>query len=425
MKRVFSLLLIIPVLFIAFPFFVPVSAAETSGSYFNVLDYTGINGSTSNFLMFTGSAEMNFDLRSTYGFFTAYSVEFTYSYSGSTPSLSALTLDGTPSASIRSDYIGDGIFRARAKFNGTPGSSFDVVLSSSGKCSINVLSFNVYLCSTEYVPLDGYIYFGGGTFYFSGGSYPYTKVPSSNGLLEISIDSWRNYDSLAFYMYLKSDAVSSISAYIRDNTNLDVIPLDVSFGSAILPSDSSVKNLAFSVDLTSIDRVSANDSTIVIEIYYSSTSNDAFRLDSAHGVVFSDPPDPVTKWNQILFFNLQQWFSSLNNTVHNGFEEVKALMDKYFGSSSLEQSSSELDSALDGIEESIIGQNDVFNLLFPSDQTNILANSFGDIIDLSQTTISLWGNVLNFAWKPLGDLSNTYLLVIGAFMFVGILLFRR
>ena len=402
MKRVFSLLLIIPVLFIAFPFFVPVSAAETSGSYFNVLDYTGINGSTSNFLMFTGSAEMNFDLRSTYGFFTAYSVEFTYSYSGSTPSLSALTLDGTPSASIRSDYIGDGIFRARAKFNGTPGSSFDVVLSSSGKCSINVLSFNVYLCSTEYVPLDGYIYFGGGTFYFSGGSYPYTTVPSSNGLLEISIDSWRNYDSLAFYMYLKSDAVSSISAYIRDNTNLDVIPLDVSFGSAILPSDSSVKNLAFSVDLTSIDRVSANDSTIVIEIYYSSTSNDAFRLDSAHGVVFSDPPDPVTKWYQILFFNLQQWFSSLNNTVHNGFEEIKAQLDGVFGVSDFNRKKEEIDSVISDFDSANADIGDISGVFDYDEISDIISflPDLGNFPVFTSIMYNLWDSALLSFYVP-------------------------
>lgn len=424
MKRVFSFLLIIPVLFIAFPFFFPVSAAETSGSYFNVLDYTGINGSLSRFMMFNGSASMNFDLRTTYGFFTAYSVEFTYSYSGSTPSLSALTLDGTSPSSLRSDYIGDGIFRARAKFNGTSGSSFDIDFTSSGECSINVLAFNVYLCSTEYLPLDGTIYAGGGTYYFSGGSYPYTSINAPVSLFEITVDSWRAYDSLAFYLYLKSDSISSISAYIRDNTNLDVFPLPVSFGSALYLSDSTVNNIAFSVDLTSVDRVSANDSSIVIDITYA-TSSGSFRIDSAQGVVFSDPPDPVTKWNQILFFNLQQWFSSLNNTVHNGFEEIKAQLDQIFGSSSLEESASELDSSLDRFESSIVGSSDIFNEFFPRDDSNLVLGSFAQITDIAQTSISFWGNVLNFAWKPLGDLSNLYLLILGGFMFVSILLFKR
>lgn len=401
MKRYISLLLVIPVLLFSFPLLVPVSAAETDGLYINILDYTGINGSLSRFMMFNGSASMNFDLRTTYGFFTAYSVEFTYSYSGSTPSLSAFTLDGTSPASLRSDYIGDGIFRARAKFNGTSGSSFDIDFTSSGECSINVLAFNVYLCSTEYVPLDGTVYAGGGTYYFSGGSYPYTSINAPGSQLEITVDSWRAYDSLAFYLYLKSDSISSISAYIRDNTNLDVLPLTVSLGSALYPSDSTVNNIAFSVDLTSVDRVSANDSSIVIEIMYS-TSSGAFRIDSAQGVIFSDPPDPVTKWYQILLFNLQQWFSSLNNTVHNGFEEMKAQLDGVFGVSDFEQKKQEIDSALSDFD-SANADAGLITAILDDSYVNGIISSFDGIVDFPVfTTIMyrLWDNTLIAFYIP-------------------------
>lgn len=402
MKRFLSLLLVIPVLLFSFPLLVPVSAAETDGLYINVLDYTGINGSLSRFMMFNGSASMNFDLRTTYGFFTAYSVEFTYSYSGSTPSLSSFTLDSTSPSSLRSDYIGDGIFRARAKFNGTSGSSFDIDFTSSGECSINVLAFNVYLCPTEYVPLDGSIYAGGGTYSFSGGSYPYTSINAPGSQLEITVDSWRAYDSLAFYIYLKSDSISSISAYIRDNTNLDVLPLPVSLGSALYPSDSTVNNIAFSVDLTSVDRVSANDSSIVIDIMYS-TSSGAFRIDSAQGVIFSDPPDPVTKWYQILLFNLQQWFSSLNNTVHNGFEEIKAQLDGVFGVSDYDEKKQEIDSALSDFESANSQIGDIANNI-DTDYISFIISSFPDLSGFPVfTTIMyyLWDNALLSFYAPI------------------------
>ena len=417
MKRISAILLIFPVLLLSFSFVVPASAAETSGYYFNVLDYTGINGTTSNFMMFTGSASMNFDLRNTYGFFTAYSVEFTYSYSGSSPSISSFTLDGTAPGSIRSDYIGNGIFRSRAKFNGTPGSSFDITFSSSGKCSINVLSFNVYLCSTEYVPLDGSVYAGGGTYYFSGGSYPYTSLSIPGAMMEISVDSWRSYDSLIFYLYLKSNSISSISAYIRDNTNMDIIPLDVSLGSVLLQTDDLVKNLAFTVDLTSVDRVSANDSSIVVEILYNSTSNGAFRIDSAQGIVFSNPPDPVTKWYQILFFNLQQWFTNLDNTVHNGFEDIKAKLDDVFGVSEYEQMESDIDKTISDFNSAKKAQ-DNLGEVFDTTYFDLAVASLPRFEELV-----IFGDLMSRLWSL--NYLTIYIPILSLFIFFSSLLFGR
>lgn len=416
MKR-FSILLVIPVLLLSFSFIVPASAAETDGNYFNVLDYTGLNNTPLTNVTFSGSTQLHFDLASTYGSFNAYSVEFTYSYSGSTPSLGSFTLDNGAASTVRTDYIGNGIYRYRASFLGRSGSYFDIGLTSSGETSINVLAFNVYLTSDESFPLSGTVHSSNITS-FSGGESSYISF-SNVSAVQVRIENWRGYDSLLFFMELHASPLQSVAASLLNNVDGSFTPLDIKINPVYSNPDSSDYELAFDVDLTSIDRVSVPDSTFLLDIVFENNTSGTFKIRSADGIVFSDPPDPMTKWYQILFFNIGNWFQNLENTVANGFESIEAKIDEVFGASSFEQKEAEINQGIDDFNSSLTEQDELMNGLLDPESVDVVISLFPD---LSAATVFAY--IMRNLWG-ITSIAGIYVPILCVFLLFSALVFGR
>lgn len=340
MKKIIPFFIVISLLFCCLS--MSVSAAETPYPYFSVLDYAGMNGSVSNSVSFNSSTVFSYNLSSTYGSFTAYSVEFTVSYSGSTPSLSTFTLNGNPASSVRVDYIGNSVFKYRLKFDGAYGSVFNVGFTSSGQTKLRVLGFNVYSSNIDSLPLSGSV-ISNNLNNFTDGKAGHTAFNSDT--LQIMVDSWRSFDSLDFLLDITSVSIDSIVAYIYNNVDGVYTSLPVSVGYLDSPAELSSYYVSLSVDLTSIDRAAAPDSTISVVISFSEAASGHYRILSAEGNLFSAPPDPNTKWYQIFLNNITSWFTELDNTVHNGFQDVIAKLDEVFQTSSIQDKVNDMEQA--------------------------------------------------------------------------------
>lgn len=393
MKR-FSILLVIPVLLLSFSFIVPASAAETDGNYFNVLDYTGLNNTPLTNVTFSGSTQLHFDLSSTYGSFNAYSVEFTYSYTGSTPSYNYFNLNDSNASTVKTDYIGNGIYRYRASFLGRSGSYFDIGLTSSGETSINVLAFNVYLTDSELFPLSGTVSAGSTSVNFSGGSGNPFNFGNSGSVI-IKIDSWRNYDSLLFYLNLHAGPLESVSAVMFNNVDGSETPLNVDISPTFTNSGDTGYNLFIDVNLTSINRVSAPDSTLYLYLVFQPQSGGFMTLRSAYGSIFSDPPDPMTKWYQVLFFNIGNWFQNLENTVANGFESIEAKIDEVFGTSDFEQKKVEIDQSISDFDGAASSNEEYVGAFIQPDYIDTVLSAFPD----NWNDSPIFARILTYIWN--------------------------
>ena len=113
MKKILAILLIIPVFMFSVPLAFPASAAETSGEYFNVLDYVGVNGTANTSAPINGNTVITFDLTEYFGSFSAYSFEITFNYNGTDLSpLSSVSFDSNYST-LRGGFVTDHMYRYR------------------------------------------------------------------------------------------------------------------------------------------------------------------------------------------------------------------------------------------------------------------------------------------------------------------------
>lgn len=337
-KKVIIFILVLSLTFVLF--IQPVSAAETTGQYINLLDYCGIDGTSFNSFSFSGSRSVNYNFRDTLGSVAIHSVEITYSFSGNATNLSSITFDGS-SVSFNERSVGNGVYRVRFNAGGSLGSLFTLTFRNAGTSSVNILCFNCYLVSTSDYSLSGVIRSGSKATSFYPGSYSNLNVSSSdNVIFRVEIDNWRNYDQITLDGMITCDTVSSIDVVLEANTSADewVVPLKNNYISPGDTSDSSntIFNFNLYADLTGLDRTSIPDSTLVFVfsvVSVSSSSSCYFQLDDSRGFVFSGDLDPNGRMLLALYVMIRQQTGDISTSIgsfQDSFIDLfSELMSKY------------------------------------------------------------------------------------------------
>lgn len=288
---------------------------------------------------------LNFDV--TLGSIVGYGYEITYSWSGNRPNVTGVSIGNSTDNSFRNYYVdGTNLGKIRGSFNGSVGSDVGISFNSSG-CYVTVHSVRVFLVENYFVELSASLP--------DSSIFPGDDTSSLYTYSSILVDSWRNYDLVEMSFTCFTDAVTSVSAVLMDNTSdLEiVIPCDVSYlNREFYQGTEKAVCITVSCDLQGVDPATTPDSSLVVRI--TSNSNDgSMQMESVYGAILIDQPDEYLPWLKLLvlsmgqdlnlgfdFFNLVSDFrndfteftSNIQNFISSSFEDFKT-----FWSSSLDE----------------------------------------------------------------------------------------
>lgn len=337
LKKIIPFLVIVSLL--ACLFATPVSAAETTGQYLNLLDFVSANNSGSNSVSFTGSYDMSYWFGDTLGQLSVYSVEITYCTNISA-TLNSFTLENQEYA-YKNSAVGEGLYRIRADCLGDMGSSFNLSFYSAYEVNLTILSFNVYLVDVSDFSLSGTIMAGNNTASFSPGSNSSVSATSttSNLTMKIVVDDWRNFDGISFDVSIHCDTLLGVSAVLVDNTSSDEWILPVTSNTLLsgktVDTSLSIYRVTGYVDLSNIDHTSTPDSTLYV--YFNTNTIDtsiygSFFLTDCRGFVFTDSVDSDLKWYQIIYRAIQAGFGNISDGMYDGFTDLGTAIKDGFSS---------------------------------------------------------------------------------------------
>lgn len=338
MKRFLAILLIIPIFMFSVPLAFPASASETTGQYFDVLDYVGVNGTTSSSAQISGLTEVVFDLSLLLGDFTVYGFDLTFTTDSNADILKSLSFADSTS-SLKGGFVKDGVYRYRGNFEGVTGSLFSLLFSSSYSISVNFISFNVYTVWNNYEPISGVISTMGSSKEFYPGSSSTISVTADNfgNSVTVAFEDWRNYDFIEFGIAFIVNDIHSVFVCLQPNTieaPLYSLPVTITPFTASSSDGQSQYAFVVRVDLTEINHATAPDSYVVVNFSLSTIANsyNTVTLYSANGIVFQGESDPALKWYQILYNNISFGFMNLENSIANFSDSVTGLFDNWFNS---------------------------------------------------------------------------------------------
>lgn len=306
-------------------FLVPATAASVDPDdvpYIELTDYwiSPLDGLQPGAFYVSGSYSFAGNFSITLGEISGYGYEITYSYTGDMPAVTGVSLGGVTNQQHTSRYLeGTNIGKVRGDFNGATGSDVGISFSSSG-CYITVHSFKLFLVDNFQVALSASLPDGS---YFPGDDTSSLYTYSS-----ILVDSWRNYDFVDLSFTCHTDAVTSVSAVLMDNTSdlETVIPCEVNYiNRDYYQGTEKAVCLTVSCDLRSIDPATTPDSSLVVRITSNSNAG-TLQMTSVYGVVVLHSPDQYTSWlkglagigietNQYLFEFLYEDFPAYLNKL--------------------------------------------------------------------------------------------------------------
>lgn len=341
MKRIFALMLAVAVVLLSFPFALPVSAAETTGEYFNVLDYVGVNGTASTSLTLEGSSTVVFDLSEFFGNFTAYSFEITFNSSGSDMSpLTSVSFD-SHSVSLRGGYVSDSVFRYRGNFDGYYGSVITLNFNVSEPTNINFCSFNVYTVKANSEPIGGKLSVTGEsvTFGTDGGAFIYGNESSFDMGFAVTFEYWRQYDFIDFALVVNVDDFLSVAPVFVSNVGepyLYDVPLTVTEFENQSESGGSLFLISVRADLRNLDHVAPADSYLSINFTVDPISGDGspnyVGVYTANGVILQGQFNSSSRWYQVLYYHIRNGFNTVVNGIYDFSDSVTGLFDGWFNS---------------------------------------------------------------------------------------------
>lgn len=342
MKKILAILLIIPVFMFSVPLAFPVSAAETTGEYFNVLDYVGVNGTASTSISLQGNSSVTFDLTEFFGSFAVYSYEIVFSstYSGSSPLLSVLFDSNT--SSFRGGFVTNDLYRYRGSFNGKSGSVFTLNFNFSDLETINFCSFNVYTVSSNSEPIGGQVSITGSSVSFGAGDSAFINGTYNSflGGFSVSFENWRSYDFIDFSVLVSVEGITGVSSIFVSNVGEPFIydvPLTVSKFENVSSDGQYVFLVGVRADLSNLDHVAPADSYLSVNFTVSPfsdshSSSNYVRLYSANGLILQGQYNSSSRWYQVLFNNIRSGFMNLENSIMNFSDSVTDLFDTWFNS---------------------------------------------------------------------------------------------
>ena len=451
MKRVISILIILSLALCTFPVFIPVSAAETSGNYFNVLDYVCVNSSKSNSFDVDGETSIEFDLYELLGYFPVYGFELTFSYVGVQPSISSFMLDNGSTYFVSTSEVTSGLFRVRGDCSGDSASGFEIVFDGPTS-TVSIHSFIVYTVSFSDAPISGIMLAGNTQLSFDGVN-PSRIFPSYGTSVQIRSDWWRNYDYADIWLHIEALGINSISAVLQETgTGVEYnIPYEINYINTFFDSTTLRDyDVQLRLDFSNFNSISISDAVIRIDIEldWTTSSNLACTVNSFRGFVFTHPIDPTSSWLRIfadrvssdfgyLFVRIANFDKHVTDAIDSAFNnlgrwisdqtgQLTAKLDQILDSSSLDQSQADFDEALGSFDGSISDNDEYFSSFDDvlNESGSIVSDSLPDSYQYLDAN-SAWGTILAFCWYPVPGFSEIILVFIGCLMLCNVILVKR
>lgn len=326
MRKFFSLFLL---LFVMILLPISASASEIDNRFgLDLMDYSTVNNSGSNFFSFTNTKTINIDIPNSY--YTTY-VEVIYNVSGGAAPTSVQSKWNSTLNSLTIENIGRGYYRAYGTVRVSTYYSLDLVFTTGNASSLTYIEIFSCIVRGNLIHFDinaalNYSAYSksGIAYYYYTNSPPMTPVfitsdPTDylNNQFQLFIYSsdWSKYDYLDYTVYCNVNSVTSITAHFGDI----VLPIHVSY----LDNNSSAASdfvFAVRIDIRGLDRTS-NDypQLIVAGDCITNSATNSFTILSAGAMLDVDFSDPAFPWYMKIYSHLStssdQVLSSLTNVL--------------------------------------------------------------------------------------------------------------
>lgn len=442
---------------------VPVQAAEVSnnGPWVDLLDFSTINDSGSNFLMFTDST--TFTIKTPEDMPCLYVDIILYIASGAVPtSFQVHWLDNRYELNIES--IGNGYYRIYGSMRYDIYSLVWFTLRTSNPtefcyyqfCSIRVTGAQVHFNENAYA--SGYWGESGHKIEMvidsasSTSRYQYIDTSStainSEYWFEVNFPNWKKYDYIDLVVAYRGLNITSISAYFENYG----VPLTTSFVDSGVDSETyylvtcriDISGLSKSSDMLPCIRFTgqlAAQEVNYLQLMVCSGSIDVQRSDLYYyfrnlnlnlGNLFSTLNSTISG----NFSSLQTWIQNQTSSIQTQFSQLKSSISSHFSNLNtwIDNQTSRLESAIrgdssagseiiEGAQEIESGVNDIGQ--FEKDQQAVLDNNFNTIqasVDISSFANGFQFVLLcsNMIFEGMGDYTIVFMLplFLGIFFFI-------
>lgn len=353
-KRILPMFLVVALItsFMVFP--VSASAEDPSGWY-NVLDYTYVNGDTNRF-HFTGSKKVSLDLpergKLVY-------VDFLITCTDDLDATVIYSASGSK-FKLNRDYVGTGIYRYWGYINSPWYDKLDILFEgTAGK----EYTCEFYTCNVSTVLQESFADVGSMLLYTTGGETVQSSMSSvskkanvyiSKPLgtfyqLAIQCSNWVKYDFIDFYLQVRAKTITSITA---SQGNI-ALPVEYSLidNGLDMTTDTQLYTVHLRLDLSGAVR--------------SSVSVPYIEINGTSGFVIDCSLYAVTGHIEVDSVNpLMYWFTHLENSIESCFTAIHTKLDTIYHG---------LITSLTGIKDSI---NTRFN-----DLKGWLESGFKSVVD--------------------------------------------
>lgn len=333
----------LPFLMLFFVFvFLPISAsaAEIDNRFgLDIMDYSTVNNSGSNFFSFSNTKTINIDIPNSY--YTTY-VEVIYNVTGGAVPTSVQNKWSTTLNNLTVENIGRGYYRAYGTVRVSTYYSLDLVFTTGNASSttyIEIISCIVRGNLTHFdinaaMTYSAYSYTGTAYYYYTNtipmNAVHITSDPTDylNNQFELFIyaSDWSKYDYLDFTVYCHVNSVTSITAGFGDI----ILPIYVSY---LDNNSSAASDFIFNVriDIRGLDRTSDDYPQLIVsgDCITNSASN-SFTILSAGAMLDVDFSDPSFPWYMKIYSHLSttsgQVLSSLTNVL-SAFDSQNVILN--------------------------------------------------------------------------------------------------
>lgn len=343
MKRALPFLLILALICMQLPYFlaVPAQAATTENDFgMDLIDYSTVNDSGSNFFSFTDTKTINIDIPNSY--YTTY-VDVVFNVTGGPVPTSVQSKWGSTYNDLTILSIGRGYYRAFGNVRVSTYYSLDLVFTtgSTALTYIEIMSCVIHGNFTHFeIPgamMYDYNSQSGTAYYYPGATpYPMTPVyitsPSDMHALDFNLffysNDWLKYDYLDFYIYAHCQSISSVSCSFGDI----VVPCEISY----LDNSNFIEStFIFSVriDCRGLDRTSSDYPMLIVNgsLFNDTSLTNTFQLLGCGGFIEFGFDDPTIPWFQKILAKIVSnnsailgAFSALNSDLNSFSDRVDA-----------------------------------------------------------------------------------------------------
>lgn len=314
-------LMIVPVL--------SVSATETTGNSFNVLDYVSADGTNSNFFSFTGSKSVNYNFEALLGRMRCFWFDIVYVVTAKDCTLESITI-GVHTIDVSeslSGTSGNRTVHASGTFGGLALGGFNLNFSNDGTALsyVTIISFTIHTLNFNAFDIPAFLKATPGSQVNipAGGSGNALSAPVSGTTnnpyftLQINPEYWHDVDYIDLSFSVTALSLNSIACATVD----DVF---ISFEHSIVLSGDSSSDLQYNsfyvtcrLDLSELDRSLNSKIQVIVDVTSPDSQSCSMSVVGIRGVIVSAPIDAELKWYQILWNTITEGFDSVVQTLED------------------------------------------------------------------------------------------------------------